>query len=84
MKASLLKNIARGGLILGASVFAFAGAADAATYVNLHGATAQYNFWSHYAPSFLAQPLGCTVAATNSFSTSDNKSTVTIGTVVRR
>ncbi|MFZ0927331.1 MAG: hypothetical protein WAN11_01945 [Syntrophobacteraceae bacterium] len=79
MKARLLKTAAKG-LILGASIFALATGAQAATYVNLHGATAQYNFWSHYAPTFLSSVMGCTVASTNSFSTADGKSTVTIGT----
>lgn len=74
MKARLFKTA----LILGASVFAFAGAAQAATYVNLYGASAQYNFWANYAPTLL-QSLGCAAGA-QKYTTSDNKSQVAVGT----
>ncbi|SPF31239.1 exported hypothetical protein [Syntrophobacter sp. SbD1] len=79
MKASLLKKIAKGGLILGASVFAFAGAADAATYINLYGATAQYNFWTNYGCTYLMDIVGCG-GCTGPYITSDNNSSVVVGT----
>ncbi len=78
MKASLIKKIAKGGLILGASVFVFAGAANAATYVNLYGASAQFNFWTNYAPTML-HDLGCAAGA-QKFTTTDGNSGVAIGT----
>ena len=53
MKAGFLKTAAMGLGILGASVLSLPGPASAATYVNLYGATAQYNFWSNYATTFL-------------------------------
>lgn len=74
MKSRLFKTA----LILGASVLAFGGAAQAATYVNIYGASAQYNFWTNYAPALLAN-LGCAVNVTK-YTTSDGKSQVAVGT----
>jgi hypothetical protein len=78
MKASLFKSAAKG-LILGASVFAFAGAAHAATNLNLYGASAQYNFWSHEDCAVLkAAPINCGVC--NTYPTADGKSSVAYAT----
>jgi hypothetical protein len=81
MKAKSLKTIARV-LVLGVTVLAFAGAAHAVTYINLYGATAQFNFWSNYDQTFLTTPFpngpGCTYQGT--FKTKDGKSAVAVGT----
>src|SRR5208283_1726181 len=58
------------GLILGASVLAFAGTASADVTLNIYGASAQFNYWHNMAISFLsasmaAGGLGCTAPASN-------------------
>ncbi len=78
MESRFLKIVAKG-LILGASVFAFAGAAHASTNLNLYGASAQYNFWSKYDCTLLkASPMNCTACTT--FPTTDGKSSVAVAT----
>ncbi len=77
MKARLLKTAAKG-LILGASVFAFAGAAGAATNINLYGASAQFNYWNGGAASFLTSTLGCTGGTAQYTSKTDSNSKVTV------
>jgi len=71
------------GLVLGASIFALAGVANAATAVdfNLYGASAQFNFFTNAAPAFLTGQLGCTSAnATPLLAAGDANSALTIGT----
>lgn len=81
MKAGFLKTAAMGLGILGASVFSLAGPANAATYINLYGASAQFNFWSNYATTFMTSTTGphCTSVA-GPYITSDKNSAVVIGT----
>jgi hypothetical protein len=80
MKA--LKTAAKG-LVLGASIFALAGVANAVTPVdfNLYGASAQFNFFTNAAPAFLTGQLGCASAnATPLLAAGDANSALTIGT----
>ena len=81
MKA-FLKTAAMGLGVLGASVFSLAGPANAATYINLYGASAQFNFWSNYATAFLASAGGpnCAGGVSGPYLTSDGKSALAIGT----
>ena len=77
MKARLLKTAAKG-LIIGAAVFAFAGAAGATTTINLYGATAQTNFWNGAAADLLHVEFSCATGAVTSPGSS--ASNVTHGT----
>ncbi len=79
MKVSLLKTAAKG-LIVGASVLAFAGAAGATTTINLYGASAQTNFWNGAAADLLHVEFGCAAGAVTTASPTDSKSKVTHGT----
>ncbi len=80
MKVSLLKTAAKG-IIIGAAVFAFAGAAGATTTINLYGASAQTNFWNGAAADLLHVEFGCATGAVTTASPTDSKSKVTHGTV---
>ncbi|HYA40836.1 MAG TPA: hypothetical protein VEF34_06010 [Syntrophobacteraceae bacterium] len=76
MKVKSCKIIA---LILGVSILVFAGGANAATYINLYGASAQYNFWSNMGCSYLKSAVGC-ANCTGPYITSDGNSAVVVGT----
>jgi hypothetical protein len=78
MKARLFKTIAKC-LILGVAILAFAGTAQAATYMNLYGASAQYNFWSNFGCTYLKSDVGCS-ACNGPYITSDGNSAVVVGT----
>jgi hypothetical protein len=72
MHKPLLKTI-----MVGASVLAFAGAAQAATVnINIYGASAQHLFWNDAADNFLTSK-GCTGVAQDSY---DSKHGITRGT----
>lgn len=78
MKTGLSKKIALG-LILGACVMAFAGAAHAATYVNLYGTNEEYTFWTNEGITLLSN-FGCTVSTATRFLANPTTSGVIVGT----
>jgi hypothetical protein len=82
MKVKSFKTIATG-LVFGAFVLAFAGAAHAATNMNIYGTGEEYNFWLGAAKIMLTQsPINCTSSTTygpNTDTPTNTKSGVTVG-----
>lgn len=79
MKGRLLKKVAKGVVVLGASALVFAGTANAATFINLYGASAQFNFWANYGCTYLTTVVGCG-GCTGPYVTADGNSGVSVGT----